>query len=90
MDTTYAGPERRRLDRTVAGRRLIGRARLRPPFTRSMTFHVGQWYPVLEHRPNALLALEDGLPRPGYVWVEVNGKPQEAWAAFLEIEEGAP
>jgi hypothetical protein len=33
-----------------------------------------------------LLAIQDGLPRPGYVLLEVNGKAQEYWAAFFEIE----
>jgi len=43
---------------------------------------------VLERRPGAVIALEDGLPRPGFVWVEINEKAQESWAAFLDVEPG--
>jgi hypothetical protein len=87
MPTPYAGPERRYLDRTVARRRVVGYARISSD-RRSRSVLPGEWYPVLDRRPGAQLALEDGLPRPGFVWVEVSGKAQEAWAAFLDIEHG--
>ena len=74
--------ERRRFDRTPAPPpRVIGRARLRPPWTRVHPgLHAGEWYPVLERNPDILSAIEGGLARPGYVWIDVPGKALHVWA----------
>lgn len=86
----YAGPERRGIDRAVAGRRVVGRARVRLDLVRSMpAFGVGEWYPVLERRPGAMLALEDGRPMAGHVWIEMAGRARHTAASALEIVEDA-
>jgi hypothetical protein len=84
----YAGPERRLWDRTLARRRVVGYAQIKPALGRRTALLPGQLYSVLERRPGAVLALEDGLPRPGFVWIEINGKVQESWAAFLDVGPG--
>jgi hypothetical protein len=86
MESTYLGHERRYMDRTVARQRVVGSARSRRVNPIRSSLISGEWYPVLQRRPGVLLALEDGLPRAGYIWLEVNGKAGEYWQAFLEVE----
>ncbi len=46
-------------------------------------FHPGTWYPVLEAPP----ATVDTPFLPGYMWVELHGKPRPVWAAHFEMRE---
>jgi hypothetical protein len=80
----WAGPERRRFDRTPPpAPRVIGRARLKPECVRHMHgLLAGEWYPVIE-RPGGLI----GRPVEGYIWLDYRGRPLSVWAAFFELAQ---
>jgi CheY-like chemotaxis protein len=44
-----------------------------------------RWYAVLDRNPEE--KGPDALARPGYVWLDLDGKPGHVWAAHLEIRE---
>ena len=78
----WAGSERRARDRTPPPPpRVIGRARLRP----GQAWHYpgmdpGAWYPVLDRNPAVATP-----PLPGWMGIELHGKPRNVWAAHFEV-----
>lgn len=82
-ETPYQGPERRRFDRSPpTALRVLGHARLRPEHARhAISLERERWYDVVEQPADVLTP-----PLAGYVWIDLNGRPQSVWAAFLEIE----
>jgi hypothetical protein len=45
----------------------------------------GGWYALLDQNPEAV---EPGA-RPGYIWIEVDGRPRHVWSAHFEIRGGS-
>jgi hypothetical protein len=82
-ETPYQGPERRRSDRSPPpAPRVLGRARVRPEHCRhALSLAPGTWYALIE-QPADLST----QPLEGYVWIDLDGRPQSIWAVFLEIE----
>lgn len=79
----YAGPDRRRPDRTrPLPPKVLGRARVRPGLLTYPEFRPGTWYAVLERNPLA----EDGTALPGYIWVDGPTRAEHVWAAHFEVE----
>ncbi len=86
MSSDWAGPERRRFPRTPPPPpRVIGRARLRPEYSRMAGLSAGTWYAVLERPPSVLTP-----PLAGYCWIDLGGQPRHVRTAWLEIEDAAP
>ena len=80
-ETPYQGPERRRFDRSPPPR-VLGRARVRPEHCRhALSLAPGTWYALIEQPADVLTQ-----PLEGSVWIDLDGRPQNVWAAFLEIE----
>jgi hypothetical protein len=72
---------RPRSERSVAA--AIGRARLVP----RVSYHYPSlrpngWYKVIGQNPTAL----EPRARPGFLWIEVDGRPREVWAGHFELE----
>jgi hypothetical protein len=86
----YAGPERRRLDRTrPAPLRVLGRARLRPEWARVYPdLRRGTWYPIVDRNPSILLAFEARPPLPGYLFLDTPGKGRHVQAAHFDLKLG--
>jgi hypothetical protein len=40
------------------------------------------WYPVLDGNPAVTTP-----PLPGWMWIELQGKPRNVWAAHFEVSE---
>lgn len=86
-DVSYAGPERRRIERTKpAPVRVIGRARLHARLGIYPSFSLGTWYPVIDRNPDILLAIEGGAARPGYIWIQGPARAQHVLAVHFEVE----
>ena len=84
---SFAGPERRRYERTRPARpQVTGRARLRRQYFMMPGLQAYRWYSVLEGTSGAAQ-----LPPPlaGYMWIDVGG-PQfrSVPRDWFEIEEG--
>jgi hypothetical protein len=63
-------------------------ARKRPELFLSLpALRADQWYPVLDR--HAEEKEPEAIARPGYVWIDVAGKPRHVWAANLEFREEA-
>ena len=61
-----------------------GRARLRNDTARFYpSLRPGGWYALLDRNPEAI----DPPARPGYMWIEVDGRPRHVWLAHFEIGE---
>jgi len=62
-----------------------GRARLRNDTARFYpSLRPGGWYALLDRNPEAI----DPHARPGYMWIEVDGRPRHVWSAHFEIGSG--
>ena len=79
----YMGPKRRRFNRSPPPPpRVLGRARVRPEHCRhALSLAPGTWYALIE-QPADLPT----QPPEGCVWIDLDGRPQNVSAAFLEIE----
>jgi hypothetical protein len=84
----WAGPERRRFDRSLlTAPRIIGEARVRPEHAQhAHAVDPRFWYPVLERNPEAL----DPVARPGYLWIAIRGRPVQVWAAHFDVTVDPP
>jgi hypothetical protein len=81
-ETPYQGPQRRRFDRSPPMVRVLGRARLRAEHaSHALSLERERWYDIVELPADVLTPTLEG-----YVWIDLNGRPQSVWAAFLEIE----
>jgi hypothetical protein len=61
-------------------------ARKRPELFLSLpALRANQWYPVLDRHPEE--KGPEAISQPGYVWIDVAGKPRHVWAAQLEFRE---
>jgi hypothetical protein len=78
----WAGTERRLFDRTPPPRpRVIGWARLLPGQAwHSPGMDPKTWYSVLDSNPEV-----SRPPLPGWMWIELHGKPRYVWAAHFEV-----
>jgi hypothetical protein len=80
-----ASHERRRWPREAgAFMAAIGRARLGAYPSRYPSLRPDDWYKVIGQNPEAL----EPLARPGYLWIEVDGRPRRVWAGHFEIHLG--
>jgi hypothetical protein len=77
-----AGLERRARDRTPPPPpRVIGRARILPGQAwHSPGMDPRTWYHVLDGNPAVTTP-----PLPGWMWIELNHKPRNVWAAHFEM-----
>jgi hypothetical protein len=82
-----AGLECRQVDRTPPPPpRVIGRARiLAGQAWHSPGMDPKTWYPVLKSNPEVTTP-----PLPGWMWIELHGKPRNVWAAHFEMKPEAP
>jgi hypothetical protein len=75
--------ERRRRPRSTGSvATAIGQARLLP----RVSYHYPSlrpngWYKVIGQNPAAV----EPRARPGFFWIEVDGRPREVWAGHFEI-----
>jgi hypothetical protein len=75
--------ERRRLPRADSLDGVVGRARLLPHVSHHYpSLRPNGWYRVIRHNPEAI----DPRARQGYVWIDVDGRLRQVWAAHFELQ----
>jgi hypothetical protein len=84
--STRESAERRRWPRAAGSfNAAIGRARLVPRVSHHYpSLRPNGWYKVVGHNPEAV----EPHARPGYLWIEVDGRPRQVWAGHFEVQLG--
>lgn len=86
-DDLRTTPERRRWPRAAGSfTEAVGRARLLPRVSHHYpSLRPNGWYKVVGENPEAL----EPRARPGYLWIEVDGRPRQVWLGHFEFQSGA-
>jgi hypothetical protein len=62
----------------------IGRARLLPRVAHHYpSLRPNGWYKVIGYNPEAI----EPRARPGYLWIEVDGRPRQVWAGHFDVSQ---